>query len=159
MLAQSDSASLPRYEIKPATIADAAGIGALLAAAGLPHADIALHLENFLVLRIGGELAGAVGLEIYGGDALLRSLVVAPSQRGSGTGRALVREIGALARDRGVARLYLLTTTAAEFFERVGFVRTGRGDVPASVTASKQFQGLCPSSAVCLTARVQDVLS
>jgi amino-acid N-acetyltransferase len=42
----------------------------------------------------------------------------------------------------------LLTTTAAEWFPRFGFVRTTREAVPMAVTASVEFQGVCPASAV-----------
>lgn len=151
--------AVPTGPVAPALPADASAIGALLAAAGLPHRDIAPHLANFLVLRDGAALAGAVGLEITRPDALLRSLVVAPSFQHHGIGRALVRAAAAHARDRGVTRLFLLTTTAARFFERLGFAVTDRAEAPPAVAASGQFQGVCPASAVCLSARVADLVA
>ncbi|HWX33859.1 MAG TPA: hypothetical protein VNZ53_41320 [Steroidobacteraceae bacterium] len=51
---------------------------ALLEAQGLPVSDItAGHLEHFFFAGSDGAPTGLVGLEIYGTDALLRSLVVA----------------------------------------------------------------------------------
>ncbi|MGH7945890.1 MAG: arsenic resistance N-acetyltransferase ArsN2 [Opitutaceae bacterium] len=145
--------------ITPAASSDAAGIAALLAAADLPHNDSGPELEDFLVVRDGAEVTTAVGLEIKRREALLRSLVVSSGQRNQGMGRALVREIAALALHRGVNRLFLLTTMAAPFFERAGFVRLDRSEAPLAIAASSQFQGLCPASAVCLAARVGDVLA
>jgi amino-acid N-acetyltransferase len=54
----------------------------------------------------------------------------------------------ALAHELGVPMVFLLTTTAAEFFPRFGFERISREDVPASVKASVEFQSACPASAV-----------
>lgn len=135
----------------PARPADAAAIGALLAAAGLPHGDFAGHLGNFIVARRNGAVIGAVGCEMCGTDALLRSLVVAPAVRGLGLGDRLVRALARQAVARGVARLYLLTTTAEAFFRARGFVRTERAAVPSAVAATQEFHRLCPASAVCMT--------
>ncbi len=151
------SASPSALPIEAARRDDEPALVGLLAAAELPASDLADHLGSFLVLRDGEGLAGAVGLELHGPDALLRSLVVRPERRQAGVGRALLREAVALARRSGVERLYLLTTTAAPFFERHGFGRTARNGVPAAIAASTQFQGLCPATAICLAARVEEV--
>ena len=143
--------------IEPAQSADAAAIRALLRQADLPHEDFTAHLLHFLVAREDNAVVGLVGLEIYGADALLRSLVVTPTHRANGLGCALVREICALAERRGVTRLFLLTTTATPFFERLGFTRLHRSEAPPAIAASSQFQGLCPASAVCLATRIEDV--
>jgi N-acetylglutamate synthase-like GNAT family acetyltransferase len=60
-------------------------------------------------------------------------------------GRRLARQ---QASRRGVASLYLLTTTAEPLFARWGFRRIERDAAPAAVRATKQFASLCPSSAV-----------
>jgi len=50
---------------------------ALLQAQELPVSDITdQHLEHFFFVNFDGAPTGLVGLEIYGADALLRSLVV-----------------------------------------------------------------------------------
>jgi amino-acid N-acetyltransferase len=140
--------------ISAATPADAAAIAALLRAADLPHADFAAHLADFLVARRGGAVIGAVGLERHGGHALLRSLVVAPAQRGAGLGGRLVDRLEGRARYLGVRRFYLLTTTAEAFFARRGFRRIARSRVPAAITATCEFRSLCPVSAVCMARAV-----
>ena len=78
-------------------------IAALLREAELPHEDFAGHLAHFLVVRQAGEVVGAVGFELHGRDALLRSLVVAPALRGAGLGGRLVRRLDAPGAVRGGA--------------------------------------------------------
>jgi amino-acid N-acetyltransferase len=136
--------------ITPARPADEPAIRALLRAAELPHEDFAAHLAHFLVARQGGAVVGAVGFELHGCDALLRSLVVEPSQRDGGLGDRLVRELATVARRAGVTRFYLLTTTAEGFFVRRGFAKIARELVPAAIAATPEFRSLCPASAVCL---------
>ena len=122
--------------------------------ADLPHEDFAAHLENFLVARREGEIVGAIGFEAHGRDALLRSLVVAPAHRGTGLGGKLVDRLAAEARRRDVNQFYLLTTTAEAFFARHGFQKIARQAVPAAITGTKEFNRLCPSSAICMTRTV-----
>ncbi|MGO9946363.1 MAG: GNAT family N-acetyltransferase [Steroidobacteraceae bacterium] len=97
---------------------------ALLQAQGLPVSDITDgHLEHFFFAGSDGSPTGLVGLEIYGSDALLRSLVVADSARTQGVGSALVQHAEDYAVSNNVATMYLLTTTAESFFERRGYRR------------------------------------
>lgn len=130
---------------------------ALLESAGLPAGDLtAAHLESFRVAGGGdGRLAGGVGLEIVGGAALLRSLVVDPGQRGTGLGLALVESALELAREHGVAEVWLLTTTADRFFERLGWRRAERATAPAGIRATAEFSTICPSSSVCMVRDLQ----
>jgi len=82
--------------IVPATAADAGDIRGLLEASALPTADLTLELSrNFLLERDGPNLVSVGGLEPVGGDALLRSLAVAPSQQGRGAGRRMVEALEA----------------------------------------------------------------
>ena len=134
---------------------DLPAIVALLAAAELCHDDLTLeHMAHFLTLRDDGELIGAVGLEVFGLDALLRSLIVAPSHRGKGLGIQLVQGIEAHARDIGVTSLYLLTTTADRFFDRHGYERIDRASVPNVIGATTEFVSFCPDTAVCMRRRL-----
>ena len=131
---------------------DVAAVRALLAAAGLPVADLtAALLDSFWGCRAGEELAGAIGLERYGAVALLRSLAVAPDWQGRGLGAALLAHAERAARQRGIAALYLLTATAAAFFARHGYVRLPREAAPPVLQQTAEFAALCPASAVCLT--------
>lgn len=135
-----------------ATAFDFRAVTALLDAAGLPHDDLTpTHLAHFRVLREGDELIGAVGLEVFEDAALLRSLAVAPGRQGQGLGGQLVERAEAHARDLGVHDLYLLTTTASDFFAARGYTVLDRTQVPAAIADTKEFAALCPASAVCMT--------
>ena len=50
----------------------------------------------------------------------------------------------------GQHEVWLLTTTAQRFFERSGYERVSREDVPDEVRMCKEFTILCPSTAVCM---------
>ncbi|MDX1421165.1 MAG: arsenic resistance N-acetyltransferase ArsN2 [Rubricoccaceae bacterium] len=142
-------------QLLPAQPGDLEAVAALLGAAGLPHDDLSeAHLAHFLLLREGDALAGAVGLEPYGPDALLRSLVVAPRERGRGLGARLVDAAETLAREAGVTRLWLLTETAAPFFAARGYAAAERDRAPEAIRATAEFAALCPDSAVCLAKRI-----
>jgi amino-acid N-acetyltransferase len=80
-----------------------AEIKQLLSACELPTADFSP--SNSLLLfgcRSDANLAGVIGLEVYGPIALLRSLAVAPKLRNHGLGKSLVRFAEAHAASLGV---------------------------------------------------------
>jgi amino-acid N-acetyltransferase len=133
--------------IRSAEPNDRPSVEALLIEAGLPTDGVDEHFASFLVADEGGKIRGAAGIEWYGTDALLRSVVVAHDAKGTGVGSRLTRRAIDDARARGARRLYLLTTTAEAFFPRFGFESTTREDVPEHVRVSREFQGACPASA------------
>ncbi|NML60498.1 GNAT family N-acetyltransferase [Massilia sp. RP-1-19] len=137
--------------IRQATTADLPEIGQILENAGLPFSDIGpSHLPDFLVVEKDSAVVGCVGIERYGRDALLRSLAVDASRQGVGQGRHLVEAIEAHARQSGIARLFLLTTSASGFFEDHGYRAIAREDAPEALRHSTQFSKFCPASAVCM---------
>ncbi|CCC98709.1 amino-acid N-acetyltransferase [Azospirillum brasilense] len=129
---------------------DLPALAALLAMEGLPNQDIAEAGRRFWRVDAPDGLLGYGGLEIYGPDGLLRSVVLPPERRRKGEGCTVVDAISKEAVALGLERLWLLTIGAAGFFERIGFTRAERGDAPPAIRASAQFAGLCPGSAVCL---------
>ncbi|MEQ8534295.1 MAG: tyrosine protein phosphatase, partial [Imperialibacter sp.] len=48
----------------------------------------------------------------------------------------------------GITELYLLTTTASKFFERIGYKVADRNTAPDAIKNTSEFSDLCPSSAV-----------
>jgi N-acetylglutamate synthase-like GNAT family acetyltransferase len=74
-------------------------------------------------------------------------------------GQALVRALLVHATSRGIRELYLLTTTAEEFFRWFGFERIAREAVPEPVRASVEFRESCPASATVMRARLTNQLS
>jgi N-acetylglutamate synthase-like GNAT family acetyltransferase len=131
------------------------GVKAALVRAGLPADDIGD--ERVLVWRFETGQAipvGFGGLEIFGSDALLRSLVTLPPLRQVGIGAAMVAVLETEARALKCRAIYLLTASDPRFFSRLGYAACARGDVPEAVRASRQFAALCPPSAVAMVKRI-----
>jgi amino-acid N-acetyltransferase len=122
-------------------------IVALLAISQLPPDGLRDHLATTFVARAAGRIVGSAGLERYANGALLRSVAVLPERRGQRHGRELIEAAIRLAREYEMPAIYLLTTTAEEYFTRYGFERIARADVPTTVQASVEFTSACPSSA------------
>jgi amino-acid N-acetyltransferase len=133
-----------------ATDADIPAIEALLSDAQLPLDGAAAAFETGVVARDGDRIVGAAALEPYGSAGLLRSVVVAADQRGTGVGRHVVGAAEDLARELGLKELYLLTETAIDWFPRLGYGPVDREDVPAAVTESIEFRVLCADSGVAM---------
>jgi amino-acid N-acetyltransferase len=131
---------------------------ALLESAGLPAADLTdRHLEHFFYCGPSESPTGLVGLELYGTDALLRSLVVAPTARGTGVGSALVTHAEAYACAQGVRAMYLLTNTAEAFFSQRGYQRIARGMVTSAIESTREFKELCPLSSALMAKALKAV--
>jgi amino-acid N-acetyltransferase len=131
---------------------------ALLATAGLPVLDLTDgHLEHFFYTGPDGSPTALVGLELYGADALLRSLVVVPDARTKGVGSAIVRHAEEYAASRHVHAVYLLTTTAESFFERLGYRRVDRTQAPPSIQSTREFASLCPASSAFLFKQLSSI--
>ena len=71
-------------------------------------------------------------------------------RRGTGVGQDLVETLLQRARSRGVREVYLLTTTAEDYFPRFGFSTISRTEVAPAVRASEEFRGACPDTAVAM---------
>ncbi len=124
---------------------------ALLRSANLPVADLtAALMEDFFLVGSSAAPHGLVGVQFCGPDALLRSLVVAPSRRSTGLGCALVAHAEAHARARGARAVYLLTSTAESFFRRRGYIDADRDRAPPAIRSTREFSDICPSSSAFL---------
>lgn len=141
-------------KIRVATSRDLDAVESLLSSSNLPTEGVKENFSSFVVAEEQGEIAGAIGLERFGSVALLRSAVVSPEHRGSGVGRRLVEKVLERAGEDGIEELFLLTTTAENYFPRFGFARTTHSAVPPAVKASAEFQGACPDSAAVMTRRI-----
>ena len=133
--------------------ADAPELAAALKPAHLPTEDLADGGRTFFGLDEGGQRVGYAGYELYGEEALLRSVVVLPEQRGKGYGRAITNAVLAEAAKAGARRAFLLTTTAEAFFAHEGFSPMDRADAPAAILATKQAATIC-STATLLARRL-----
>jgi len=125
----------------------------LLNLVNLPIQGVEENLHNFFIVPIKNtsKLLGCIGLEIYGDHALLRSLAVHPTYHNKGLGTQLLSHIHMYAKEMGVKRIYLLTTTAEKFFERFDYKIIPRSEVSTNIKQSVEFKSVCPVSAICMT--------
>jgi amino-acid N-acetyltransferase len=122
---------------------------ALIVRAQLPEHGVAeLWGHYFVVREDDGRIVGVAGLEVHGEDGLLRSVAVDDDYRGQGVGSRLVTTAMERARLVPLRAVYLLTTTAPEYFARHGFAACAREDAPAAVRDSWEFRTGCPATAV-----------
>ncbi len=134
-------------EIKLATEADMASITKLLQANSLPFSDLMTSEITFLVATDGQQLQGCIGLEAMGEVGLLRSFAVEAAIQNQGIGKILFDSLIQYARQIGITDLYLLTTTAAGYFEKQKFEKISRDQVPLAIQNTAEFAGICPASA------------
>lgn len=121
-----------------------------LAAENLPIDDLTEDGRRFFRMLRGAATVGFGGYELLGEDALLRSLVITPANKGQGLGEAALGLLIEQARQEGARQGYLLTMSAAPFFESQGFTPVDRNSVPKAILASRQAMSLCPASATIL---------
>ena len=136
--------------IRRVTDSDLEHVEALLRDARLPLEGARDAFRVGFVAEEHDAIVGAVALEMYPDSALLRSLVVDQAAQGKGLGGRLTQAAIEEAQRRGVHAIYLLTTTAEQFFPRFGFVAVDRQSMPASIQGSIEFQSACPANAIAM---------
>lgn len=127
--------------------ADAQDFIAALEAEQLPTDDLAEGGRHFFRFTQNGISVGFGGFEGLGEHVLLRSIVVLPQARGQGIGRRITERLLQHATDLGAQGAYLLTTSASDFFEVIGFKLIPRDGAPSEILATRQASSLCPSTA------------
>lgn len=143
-------------KLRPAEPADSEYIKRLLAHNDLPVADISETLTDLYVCEMETRRVGVGGLERHQGAGLVRSVAIEESARGNGYGTRVSNELLARARSAGISTVYLLTTTADEFFDSLGFEEVTRETVPPSIQDTTEFSDLCPSTAVCMKCELDE---
>ena len=133
--------------VRPASAGDLERIERLLVADSLPLDGVAGALPGFVVAEESERLVGAVAVEQCGEYGLLRSAVVDATARNRGIGRQLVERAIDAARRNNLKGLYLLTTTAENYFPLFGFQVINREDAPETIRRTSEFTSACPASA------------
>jgi amino-acid N-acetyltransferase len=126
--------------IRPATVADAAGLCELIN--HYAEREVMLHrslesaydcLREFQVAVDGERVIGCVAVDLFWANlAEIKSLAVAPDRQGEGIGSRLMAAALADARSLGVTKLFTLTYEQA-FFARFGFRVSRRDTLPEKV--------------------------
>lgn len=135
------------FELSSMADADVAAVLALLDVNQLPTHGVGDSAARFFVARSNGVIIGSAGLEIHGASGLLRSVAVASERRGQGIAAALVEHVVAHAARGRLDALYLLTTSARDYFARLGFTDAARNAAPEALQNSWEFRSGCPASA------------
>jgi amino-acid N-acetyltransferase len=135
------------------TIADPAQMSevqALLKKSKLPFEDIDKHFHNFVCAFRNNSVIGVIGIEEYGTIALLRSFAVDETCRNKGIGLLLLNKLVDISKKKNIKEMYLLTTTARDYFSKHGFTKIDRNVLPPEIKATGEFNSLCPVSAICM---------
>ncbi|MDQ1143548.1 N-acetylglutamate synthase-like GNAT family acetyltransferase [Bacillus sp. SORGH_AS 510] len=99
-------------------------------------------VDHFLLLENeDGSLRGSLGMEGFGEDGLLRSLVVSPGQADKEI-FVLFDQMVQLAKEKGMRSLFLATnkSVALPFFELMGFKRVEREQLPSGFFQSEHIR-------------------
>ncbi len=144
------------FQMRAANNSDQDAVSALLAASKLAMLDSSSQFGPQYVVAHDSKdrLVGVAGLEIYGADALLRSVAVAPLFRSQGLGRQLTQDRLQWAVEHGVSAIYLLTTDASSYWRRHGFSEISREEAPSSLRSTSQWSGACSASAIAMKKQV-----
>ena len=127
---------------------DLSSVKALLETYHLPVEDIDSSEISFYVIKDGQSIKACAGVERFGELGLLRSVAVKEQHKGKGVGTAFMNKVLEQSKVEGISTLYLLTETAAPFFNKIGFIKIDRSKAPGSIKRSNEFADLCPVSAV-----------
>lgn len=138
---------------RTALVEDFPEIANLLDECKLPHSDIVPGKQNFIIAEIDRKIIGCAGFEAYNESGLFRSLGVKPIHREMKIGKDLLSKVIDLSKENNVNQLYLLTTTADEYFKKSGWEVINRNEVPDDILATTEFSSICPSTAICMMYR------
>ena len=97
------------------------------------YEDIQARIEDYRVMTIDDNVVGCVALHEYpeAASAEIACLYVKLNHEGRGYGADLVHNVEELARERGIPKVFALTTRAAEFFEdRLGYTAVDADHLP-----------------------------
>ncbi len=131
-------------------------VSLILKTANLMTEDIDLDTHQLYGEFKDNSLAAVAALEVYDNNALLRSVAVDRKYKNAGYGKLIVKNVEAMAFQNGISQVYLLTETAAKFFNKLGYLQIDRISVPNVILETTQFAELCPQSAVCMTKKLNN---
>lgn len=121
----------------------------LLQENNLPVSDLGEGKHLFALLQ-NGKVVGTGGLELFSNCALLRSISVKKDLQNRGLGKYINKELERVSKEKGIDCLYLLTTTAKDFFCHEGYEVVDREEAPELIKNTSEFSSVCPSTAVAM---------
>jgi N-acetylglutamate synthase-like GNAT family acetyltransferase len=148
---------LPPARFRPAGLEHAAAIRTLLEESELLAGGVEERIEDTIVSSgiVGsGEIHATACLQREEGFGILRSVAVRKPLQGKNLGLLAVAAAMTRARAQGIRHVSLFTETAVGFFERLGFRRVDRADLPEPVRNSTHAAEEC---AITAAAMVRDL--
>jgi amino-acid N-acetyltransferase len=130
-----------RVNLRPARVSDVHAIHELIRTFAerklmilRSHAELYETIRELVVADDeAGRILGCASLHVFRADlAEVRSVAVDPGAQGQGVGRRLIDRSCEDAFTLGVARVFTLTT-ATGFFEKCGFERVAKEDLPHAI--------------------------
>lgn len=147
---------LPELIALPLRLGERNQIAGALAKADLPTEDLDMPGRLFWRFETPDQVPlGFGGLEIHSLDALMRSVLTLPPARKRGVGSAMVAALEVEALALKASTVWLITTSAAGFFERLGYAPCDRADIPHAIRQTRQFSSLCPDTAAVMCKRLR----
>jgi ribonucleotide monophosphatase NagD (HAD superfamily) len=133
---------LPATRARPAKPEDAPAIRALLEEAGLSAAGVEARIPETIISSEGEEteIDATACLDSAEGYGILRSVAVRKSMQGNGLGMLAVAAAVTSDQANAPRTVYVLTESAAEFFNRLGFRKVDRSELPEPVRATAQAE-------------------
>lgn len=146
-----------RYQsIRPMRVDDVADVYRLmkpLIDAGVlverTKATLAERVDDYVVYDTDGLVRGCGALHRFGDDAEIAGLAVDDRVEHLGIGRRIVEYLIAAGREQQFARLFVLTTQASDWFEKLGFVPAPVEQLP--VERKRTYDPLRKSRVLMLT--------
>lgn len=117
---------------------------------GLPFEDLDKDKHLLVGYYQKEKLIGTGAMEIYGDYGLLRSVSITEAMRGKKLGSKITYHLIEHAKLSDLKGLYLLTETAKDFFDKIGFEVIDRNQAVEEIKASAEFTHVCPTSAACM---------
>jgi N-acetylglutamate synthase-like GNAT family acetyltransferase len=113
----------------------------LVAKAGLREEGIEQYIKSFLVVEDEDQqLIGTVGVEQYGTEGLLRSLVLDSPIWTAKLSLEFLQLTLQYAEDQKMETIYLCAKGTNALFHQLGFREVDKEDVPESIKSSPHFQ-------------------
>jgi N-acetylglutamate synthase-like GNAT family acetyltransferase len=123
--------------------------------AGLPHQDLNYQSQVLISYYQNDEMIGTGGLEVLDRFALLRSVSVSPDHRSQNIGKQITSDILKNAQNSNLDGIYLLTETAKDYFQKLGFKEVSRDQVPEEIKSTTEFASVCPASAAVMVMKLK----
>lgn len=127
-------------EIRPATDAEARYVVERLKAVDMMWEDVDPTHSFFHVALSENAVIGFVRFEPCAKGALLGSLYVEPEYRKAGLGQSLVEYIENETRQQVIPQVFLFSTEAGGFFQRLGYVEVSVADTVQIIPDAPQVK-------------------